>query len=605
MTGRLTRTAIAVAGVLLVAGCVRIPSDGPVHDARAGGVTASSDQVSFAPRLPQPGESGIEIVDGFLQAMLASPMSATVAKEYLTETASSRWRPEEGYVTYGSKQIVGTGNDLRVVLGGVNRFDARGAWVGAPPDGRLELDLPIEPGRLGFRITQAPDDLVVSDDWFQQQTEPLSIYYFDPTARVMVPEPVFVPQGVQAPTLLVRALLAGPTDSRVERTFLPVGTRLRLSVTVSPNGVADVPLTGDSRGLDPASFPRAAAQLAWTLGQVTGISDVRVTFDGQPAGQGTSLPAFDVDTGSEYDPTGLYAGGQLYGLRQGRVVRVLGDSVEQLGGALGQRAYGLRQIAVDLEGSRVAGVADEGRQMLLSSVAGTSSTGSTGHSGGAGDSGGAGGTSSPGTAPTVEAPRLVLRGSDLLRPAWDTSGRLWMVDRTTSGARVWVLDDGRLTPVDVPGVTGRAVVRFLVSRDGTRLVAAIRGRGSDRIVESRLYPGVATDAPPRATPARPIVAPTEPALRVRDLGWRTSTSVSYLHAVAGDRLELRSAIVDGSPERFDPTAIPGSFPGTDRLLVTSPRDTEAVYVGGDGHYQPTGSPGDPVPDGVDALTYVG
>ena len=128
---------------------------------------------------------------------------------------------------------------MSVTLGDANRLDARGAWRGprrrgaghpALPDGAQRTASGASPG--------APDALIVPQPWFEQRFRQVSLYFFDPTARILVPEPVFVPRGEQQATTLVKALLQGPGAGmgQVERSFIPPGLDVGLSVPVSADG---------------------------------------------------------------------------------------------------------------------------------------------------------------------------------------------------------------------------------------------------------------------------------------------------------------------------------------------------------------------------------
>ena len=59
---------------------------------------------------------------------------------------------------------------------------------------------------------------------------PETFVFYDQTGRVLVPDPVFIPQGEQTATNLVRGLLAGPgrTISDVSRSALPSRPATRL-----------------------------------------------------------------------------------------------------------------------------------------------------------------------------------------------------------------------------------------------------------------------------------------------------------------------------------------------------------------------------------------
>ena len=91
--------------------------------------------------------------------------------------------------------------------------------------------------------------------------------------------------------------------------------------------------------------------------------------------------------------------------------------------------------------------------------------------------------------------RTVTTGTDFLRPAWDFSDRMWLVDRNGGSARVFQVDpEGeRVAPVRVPGLTGERVRMFLVSRDSTRLVAVVRRDKEDLLLVSRIEHNAAGD----------------------------------------------------------------------------------------------------------------
>ena len=540
----------AVAAAFLAAaltGCVQIPDSGPVHTDDNAGVGSGESEGRYVPRGPQEDESGPDIVTHFLEAMTASPMSATVAREFLTKSAADGWSPEGGYLVYASKTSPEGASDLSVTLSGVMMFDSRGRWIGTPPGGTRDVRFAMEHRSGEWRIASAPDVLMVTANWFAGQTLPLSIYYFDPAGRTLVPEPVFVPQGDQMPTLLIRALLAGPPDRRLERTFVPDGISLNLSVTVSQDGIAEIPLAGDLSELPVDTLEKMQVQFAWALRQVPSISEIRITVGGQPLPLPGGSTEFSVNTGSNYDPAGTYARGELYGLSGGFAVRVLaGEAQRRIEGPFGQRQYGLRDVSVDLDASQIAGVTTDRQRVILSSVTGADDL----------------------------RPQTVLSdGVHILKPAWDNLHRMWVVDRRPAGAVVSVVVDGQIAGVDVPGITGKNVTDILVSRDGTRIVATIRGRGTDRIVVARTFA-----AGPRstlhATHARTIVRGDGERLRIRDLGWSAPTEVYYLKTLAGRQAELRSAIVDGSPSQFDPAAGSGKFGELGAKVVSSPRPSE-------------------------------
>ncbi|MEZ5096650.1 MAG: LpqB family beta-propeller domain-containing protein [Nocardioides sp.] len=169
---------------------------------------------------------------------------------------------------------------------------------------------------------------------------------------------------------------------------------------------------------------------------------------------------------------------------------------------------------------------------------------------------------------------VVSGATDLLRPAWDVQGTLWLVDRSSDGALVLTVAGGRRASLIVPGVTGEQVRRFLVSRDGSRLVAVLRRPNGDALVVSRLR----RDEQGRvvsATPAREVPWTTGVG-RIQDIGWRSPTSVSVLSQPTEDKADVHTVAVDGSPGFALPSATRPS--GRMRWLVSSPVATEHSYA---------------------------
>jgi hypothetical protein len=129
------------------------------------------------------------------------------------------------------------------------------------------------------------------------------------------------------------------------------------------------------------------------------------------------------------------------------------------------------------------------------------------------------------------------------------------------------IERGQPHPVRVPGVSGADVRRFLVSRDGSRLVAVLRGAHRDRITVSRLrYDGNGRVV--SGTRARPIRWAAGTSTRVRDIGWLSPTTIAVLDQVSRAQAEVRLFDVDGSmaPDEVHSIIVPGQALG----LATSP-----------------------------------
>lgn len=533
---------------LLTSGCVGIPDSGPIEEAQTG--VEPGEQLGYYndPRPPTPGASPTDIVRGFLDAQAAIPLQTNTAEEFLTESEASRWRHSRT-VTYAAASPPQGSNQVTVELDGANQIDPRGSWLGELPRDQQELTFSMRREDGEWRIDQAPDALVVPEPWFGQAFRRVSLFYLDPTGRILVPEPVFVPRGDQLATSLVEALLAGPLGRLrgVERSAVPPGLDIDLSVTPDEQGVAEVNLIGGTAMPSERDASLMVAQLARTLAQDSTLTGFRVTLDGEPVVLPGGLTTFPMDQGQAFDPVGVQSTSLLFGLADGALVLGAPGVTEPAAGPMGTSALGVRSIAVNLTGARVAGVTEDGTSVLLTDVRNADA---------------AVGTVAGGS-------------SDLLPPVWDFADRLWLVDRTAGGAVVSVVQDGRTRDLEVPGVTGRDVSHVLVSRDASRLVAVLDRPGGDQVVVSRLS-YAAGGRPVAATRAREIAWDDQPQLSVLDLGWASPTSIAIAHRLSGDLFQVRTMTVDGAP-----AGLPGLATTVQErplALVSSPRATDPVYV---------------------------
>ncbi|GAB2444649.1 MtrAB system accessory lipoprotein LpqB [Nocardioides hungaricus] len=543
---------------LTLAGCAGLPSDGPVVETETDQLTPSGQGAPFiVPLPPRAGASRPEIVRGFIDAMQAWPSQTGTAEDYLSSDAAAAWRPQESTITYATPPSPReVGEDLVITLPDANRLDRRGAWRGPLPARQREVRFPMVSEDGEWRIAAAPNALMVPESWFADRYRQVSLYFFDPTASILTPEPVFVPRGDQLATTLTQSLLLGPGPGleQVEQSFVPPGLDVTVGVTVSTDGVADVPLTGDPGQLSPSTIELMMVQLAWTLRQEQRIESIQLSIGGQPVTLPGGVASYPVDSGAEYDPSGFQATPLLFGLSRGPRSRVVSGTAPMLtpvDGPMGRRGYGLRSVGVDLEGTSVAGVTADGTQVL---------DGPIGE--GSGEEGGV---------------RTVATGTDLLRPAWDFFDRMWLVDRTSGGARVSYVDTGRggRSFVRIPGITGERRVRtFLVSRDGTRLVAVVRRPGGDVLLMSRIE-HAPNGRVTGATRAERIDVGDEAGLPIRDIVWRTVSTLAVLNPLTHGVAEIAPASVDGAP--MNPDVAAAAVEGRLLGLAGSPVVGEPIY----------------------------
>ncbi|HET7195560.1 MAG TPA: LpqB family beta-propeller domain-containing protein [Nocardioides sp.] len=539
-----------VAALLVAAGCVQMPESGPVVPTGSEGRADEPPGVFIDPKPPAPGANPADIVTGFLDAMTATPIQTNAAKQFLTSDAQAAWKPEAETITYSEASPPRGGLRVSVRLGGARHLDGRGSYLGRLPAGDRSLTFPMASEDGEWRIARAPDALIVPDSWFEQRFRQVSLYFFDPSARILVPEPVFVPRGEQLATALTSALLRGPGPALdgISRSFIPEGLSFGLSVPVSDEGIADLALRGYNGRLTPDASEQMLAQLAWTLRQEPTIKFLRVSVGGQPITLPGGESLFDVDEqGARFNPTVFGASTLLYGLRDGRLVSGTPDSLAPVDGPMGVSRLGVRSAAVNITADRVAGVTAGGDGVLMTSVRNQSDR--------------------------VESVVSGARG--MLKPAWDFSDRAWLVDNGRGGARVSYLSGDQPVGLRVPGVSGERVSHFTVSRDGSRFVAVVRRAAGDRVMVSRIvHDGQGRVV--RVEPANHIAWEGDNRLAVRDLGWSSPTSIAVLHRLARQLFQVRTISVDGSPPGPDSllTTIPGQVTG----LVASPVQSESLFA---------------------------
>ena len=79
-----------------------VESSGPVVESDVPSSAESPPGIYFDPKPPQPGQSPHEIVTNYLEAMQATPIKTSVARQFLTAGAQETWSPEESGTAHNS-----------------------------------------------------------------------------------------------------------------------------------------------------------------------------------------------------------------------------------------------------------------------------------------------------------------------------------------------------------------------------------------------------------------------------------------------------------------------------------------------------------------------
>jgi Lipoprotein LpqB beta-propeller domain/Sporulation and spore germination len=301
--GGVSRVCLLAAAVTTVAGCVGMPSNGPVQKATASATSPAPDVnlVGPHPAGPQPGADPAQIVQGFLFASASYP-TYPVAQEYLVSKAIKAWNPGWAVRVFSilnvpepltaakpghtaSPQVSVNVNVTGTVQAS---FDGSGQYVSAQNQGQAPVQYIFKLVKVGgqWRITNPPDYRMLRVGDFPLFYKAQDLYFLDPQDQVLVPDSVFVPLGTTVSEVLdnlVRALLEGPATPWLEGaadTELPAATRL---LGVTPAGSTVTVNLGGPLSRDSVKTGLFAAQLVWTLtGSLPNIQTVVLEINGQP-----------------------------------------------------------------------------------------------------------------------------------------------------------------------------------------------------------------------------------------------------------------------------------------------------------------------------------
>ena len=262
--------------------------------------------------------------------MRATPISLTVARQFLTREAADAW--DAGAADHHLRRA---GHRLRrrVRAAAADRHQRlrRPRRLAARPGAARPRDrLVQEDGE--WRIDSVPDALIVPESWFDDWYERASLYYFDPTSEVLVAEPVFVPRGDQSASSLVRGLSPSRRRAARRRPHRLPGRHPRRPLGAGLAGSPWWRCPGTRPTSDEDTGRRMLAQLAWTLRQDQQVRAVQLNVGGGAITLPEGSAQGHLDAGDPFDPDGERPVPDLYALQDGRVVSgTLGAFADTLG----------------------------------------------------------------------------------------------------------------------------------------------------------------------------------------------------------------------------------------------------------------------------------
>lgn len=542
---------VALAG--LSAACVSIPGSSSVRKADGVGIEDSSPQIAINVSPPAPGADPASVVQGFYTAMVAYPQATSTAREFLTPDAAVEWDPGRSLVVYQDADSVENRSDVTITATALGSLDERGAWTSADPERtHIRTDLHLVKVDGQWRIDNPEPGIFVDSAYFERTYETFSLYFMNPTRTILTPDPVHLAVGETTSTALVENLLLGPSRelAGVALSTAPTGTALDGVVTVSSTGIAEVPLSTDVLKLSPEDRQYLAAQLTWTLRQIAEIDAITITVDGADISIPNVGTVVATDRYPGYDPAGFNGDRSLYALERDGLVTVTSTGVSSVLGPIGTVKSG-DSVAVDPAGTLAAIVTGDPPSVVVGEIVAGSEEG---------------------------VADWFTRGTRIPRPSWDAVGLLWVVDVSNHGARVYAVTADGPTPVRAPGLTGRQVVSFAVSRDGVRLAAIVRGRDGTKLVISMVDRDPADPTKVSLRAAREVVSAGFTVDDLRGLAWVSPTSIAVIGSEPGQDREPYAVAIDGSAIE----AATGYLPARPLTVAAGPNLDAPIAVGAPG-----------------------
>lgn len=293
----MTRKRLAVRSLLAVtmiiagatlAGCGTLPMSGSVQAGRAVGAAEDLPDFSYVPDGPAVGASPEDIVAGFVAAGSGAGTRGRweIARTFLAPSFSEKWQPQAGVIVYnaGDREVTSTGKDtVQMRVTPVATIDATGVYS---PAGKGNIELPFTLAKQPdgqWRITSAPNGIVLERSRFDSVFRSYTLNYFDPTYTYLVPDVRWFPTTNSA-TYIAEALInGGPSPwlaSAVVSAF-PKSTTLAQQAVPVVGGTAQVSLTRAALGADPLALGRMQKQLDASLSSAS-IGQAQMLVDDQP-----------------------------------------------------------------------------------------------------------------------------------------------------------------------------------------------------------------------------------------------------------------------------------------------------------------------------------
>lgn len=480
---KLKLAVLAAATALLLTGCATIPQSGQVRVGPDLASGVNSDEVYYSQTGPAPGAESEAIIYGFLSAGNGPQNDYAVAREYLTGSLASSWKPnEEVLIQDGVPEITKVSeNEFTVSIGVGAKVDADGHYIEQADGAKQVADYRLVKVANEWRISEAPNLTVINKSNFSVLFHQYSLYFYEPSLTYLVPEVRWFPSRASTGTRLINALLKGPSEwiKPAVVSIIPASTKLNINSVTVTNGVAAVDLSAAALKIPSAQKPLVKAQILATLEQLSDVSSVEISIQRTPQ-----------DIATRSDNQSSLIGNQPVILNDRGLFKVVGDGLQPI-----------NSTTTKLAGRNVSDFAYSERfnKLALSTPEGVA-------------------LYALGT--FDDQKRIVDARADLLAPAFDARGDLWTIN-AKAGARFIISGSVRrvLTNNWVSGVP----VSFSLSPEGSRVAMAYL---VGKTYRTYVFPIERDKAGNPVALGSPITIPSQ----ASSISWASSVDLALLEA---------------------------------------------------------------------------
>jgi hypothetical protein len=492
---RLVQACIVACATVALAACAGIPSSGPVNAGISVKATGVDDGAILIPEGPVSGAKPAQILQGFIAAFAGSQNNYAVARQFLGGDFKTAWDPRSSVlVRTGTTHTESIGvNQMSYTINTVADVDSAGSYTRSPEPESQVLSYQFAKEKGQWRITEAPQGIVLPESTFGSVFTEQTLYFLDPTGQRLVPDRRWFPTGAQ-PVRIVSALLAGPPSSLRGAVYsaFPDGTKLSSPLVPVQDGIAKIDLSQEALSSKANERQLMKLQLLSSLGSVSNITGVSMSVGDSPL----SLPSpsgASPQPDPQVDPRPLVLQKDEFGfVDNGKITSIP---------SLSQKILALKPTAVTL--------ASNGTTAAVRSAAGVSLV-------------------TAGSATVT----LDSRGG-LISPSLDEDDYVWSVPAASPNAIEVFSQSGKMYPLNPALPAGAQIVSLTVSRDGARVAMYLSTDAGPRLIVSGIVRSSDQSQLPVSLVPDPVLDVTADSGAAIGASWADGLSVATLSVANG------------------------------------------------------------------------